>query len=44
MAKVRTVILTEECVPVTAIYCCHFVVLPVTTNSSDCHIMTELLG
>jgi len=44
MATVQTEILNEECVPLTAIYCCHFVVLPVTTNYSDCHIITELLG
>jgi hypothetical protein len=44
MTKVRTVILTEEHVPLTAIYCCHLVLLPVTAYYSDCHVMTELLG
>jgi len=44
MAKVRTVLLTEECVPLIALYCCHFVVLPVMTNYSECHLITEFLG
>jgi len=44
MAKVRTVILTEECVLSLLFIVCPFVVLPVTSNYSDCHIIIELLG